>query len=334
MSRGKLMSSILVVICLCFLVACNSEKSGKASDSAINIKVATTSGEGSVIYDAAVMFKEKVEERSNGDITVTLYPDGQLGKDGTVLDALKSGSIEMSIPSSILATKSPEFGVFDIPFLFKDRSKVEEIANGDIWHKDLKPLLHQHGLVGLGFWENGYRHITNNERPINTPEDLKGLKLRVPDSAIRVAMFKELGANPTPMDLSEVFTALQQGVVDGQENPLPTIKGANLQQAQKYLSITNHVYTPVYLVSSKKWYDKLSTEHQELLTEIAEEVGNEIRKEGEAIDNAIIEEFKEAGLEVNVADVQAFKEKTKPILELFYKDIDKEFVDKVLEAAK
>ncbi|MFG6497052.1 TRAP transporter substrate-binding protein [Fictibacillus sp. UD] len=335
MARKKWISSLILVLMVIVLAACNSaEGESSSNNKKITIKVATTSGKDSLIYDAAVLFKEKVEERSNGNMKVTIYDNGQLGKDATVLDALKSGSIEMSIPSSVLTTKAPEFGVFDIPFLFDDRSKVETIANGDIWNKDLKSLLPEHGLVGLGFWENGYRQITNNTRPINTPEDLEGIKLRVPDSAIRVAMFKELGANPTPMDLNEVFTALQQGVVDGQENPLSTTNGVKLQQVQKYLSMTNHVYTPVYLVSSKKWYDKLSKEDQELLTKAADEVGNEIRKKGEDIDEKLIKQFEEEGVKVNTADMEAFKKQTEPIIELFYKEMDKEFVDKVIEAAK
>ncbi|MBP1933864.1 TRAP transporter substrate-binding protein [Ammoniphilus resinae] len=314
--------------------ASSSSSSEKSGEPRLSFRIAFPSGKGSMLYEAADLYKKKVEEKSNGAIEVKIFPDGQLGKDLAVLDALKLGSIEMSVPSSVMATKSPEFGVFDIPFLFEDRTKVAQIAHGEIWEKDLKGLLPQHGLVGLGFWENGFRQITNNKHPINTPADLAGLKIRVPDSKVRVAMFKEIGANPTPMDFSEVFTALQQGVVDGQENPLPTIKGGKLEEVQKYMSITNHTYTPAFLVASKVWFDKLSPEDQKFLTDVANEVGDDIRKLGEEEDTKLLDYFKEKGLEINTANIKSFKEETKPVVKLLEDKIDPAFIEKVVKAAE
>ncbi|MCL6517434.1 TRAP transporter substrate-binding protein [Alicyclobacillus sp.] len=307
---------------------------GGGSQNVVKIRLAFVSGKGSMPYDAAQMFKKEIEEQSHGHIQVTVYSDGQLGQDLNVLNALKSGSIEMDIPSTVMAQVIPEFGVFDIPFLFKDRDAVAKIAHGDIWNKDLKAKLDEKGFVGLGFWENGYRQITNNKRPIYKPDDLKGLKLRVPDSKIRVALFKELGANPTPMDLTEVFSALQQGVIDGQENPLATIKGSKFQEVQKYLSITNHVYTPSYLIASKVWFDKLSPDDQKLIQQVADHVGDEIRQEGATVDNQIIEEFKKAGMQVNQADIPAFQAKVGPVIDLMKQQIDPAFVDKVIKEAQ
>lgn len=306
----------------------------KPGEPRLSFRVAFPSGKGSMLYEAGELFKKKVEEKSNGEMEVKLFGDGQLGKDLAVLDSMKMGSIEMSIPSSVLAQKSAEFGVFDIPFLFADRTKVAQIANGEVWEKDLKGLLPQHGLVGLGFWENGFRQISNNKKPIQSPEDLAGIKVRVPDSKIRVAMFKELGANPTPMDFSEVFTALQQGVVDGQENPLPTMKGGKFEEVQKFLSITNHTYTPAYLVASKIWFDKLSPEDQKFLTDIAVEVGNEIRIRGEQEDKELLGFFKDKGMQINEANIQAFKDKTKPVVQLLHDKIDPAFIEKVIKAAE
>ena len=300
----------------------------------ISVRVAFGPGKGSLPYDTVVIFKEKVEERSNGRIEIKMFPDSQLGSDSAVLDALKLGTIEMTLLSTALASKVPEFGVFDIPFLFADRSKVERIAHGEVWEQDLKGKLPAQGLVGLGFWEAGFRQITNNVRPINEPADLKGLKIRVPESQVRMAMFSHFGANPVPMDFGELFSGLHQGVVDGQEGPLSNTQSAKLDEVQKYLSITNHNYSPAYLLASKKWFDTLSPEDQQLLTDAAQEAGDEIRDRAENLDKELIEYFKEKGMEVNTANIVAFQAEIGPVTDLVKEQIDPAFVDKVIEHAK
>lgn len=312
----------------------NDEPGDAEKKPSLTFRLSTTSSKGGAIYEGAMKYKELVEERSNGEIEVQVFPDGQLGKDLSALDAQRTGTIEMSLPSTAMAQKSPEFGVFDIPFLFENSEKVEEFASGPIWEEDLQPLFEQHGLVGLGFWENGFRHITNNIRPINVPEDLEGIKLRVPESRLRVAAFKEFGANPVTMDFSEVFTALQQGVVDGQENPYVQIEAGRFFEAQKYLSITNHTYTPAYLVASKVWWDKLSPEHQKILSEVAVETGTWTRQYGEEVSDELLNKFMEQGMEVNEADIKAFQAKVKPVIELLKESIDPVFIDKVIKAAQ
>lgn len=309
-------------------------KQSESKSPSLSFRLATTSGKGGAIYEGAVKYAEIVKERSKGAIEVKIFPDGQLGKDLSVLDAHKSGSIEMSLPSTVMAQKSPEFGVFEIPFLFENREKVAQIANGPIWNEDLKPLMEKDGLVGLGFWENGFRHITNNIRPINTPEDLKGIKLRVPESKFRVAAFKEFGANPTTMDFSEVFTALQQGVVDGQENPLVQVEAGRFYEVQKYLSLTNHTYTPAYLVASKIWWDKLTAEQQKILSEAAVEAGDWTRKYGSEAEDKLLQKYKESGMQVNTANVKSFQEKIGPVIEIVKESIDPAFVDKVIKAVQ
>ncbi|MBP1932718.1 TRAP transporter substrate-binding protein [Ammoniphilus resinae] len=314
--------------------ASSGGSSSGGSEAALTVRLATTSAKGGALYEGAVKFSEIVKEKSNGTIDVQVFPDGQLGKDLSVLDAQKTGTVEMSIPSTAMAQKSPEFGVFDIPFLFENREKVQNFANGEIWKSDLLPLFEKHGLVGLGFWENGFRQITNNTRPINTPEDLEGIKLRVPESKLRVAAFKVFGANPTTMDFSEVFTALQQGVVDGQENPLGQIEAGRFYEIQKYLSITNHTYTPGYLVASKMWWDKLTPDQQKILSEAAVEAGDYSRTYGAQADDELLKKFKDAGMEVNDADVKSFQAKVEPVIDELKKSIDPGFVDKVVKAAQ
>jgi len=307
---------------------------GSGSEATLTLRLATTSAKGGALYEGAMKYAEIVKEKSNGTIEVQVFPDGQLGKDLSVLDGQKTGTIEMSLPSTAMAQKSPEFGVFDIPFLFENREKVQNFANGEIWKSDLLPLFEKHGLVGLGFWENGFRQITNSKHPINKPEDLEGIKLRVPESKLRVAAFKVFGANPTTMDFSEVFTALQQGVVDGQENPLGQIEAGRFYEIQKYLSITNHTYTPGYLVASKMWWDKLTPDQQKILSEAAIEAGDFSRTYGKQADEDLLKKFKDAGMEVNEADVKSFQAKVQPVIDELKKSIDPGFVDKVVKAAQ
>jgi len=348
MKRNRIFSSLLVVVLAIALMGCGTTPAAKPADKpadktetsdaakkpSVTMKLSTTSSKGGAHYEGAIKFKELVEKNSNGDMEVQVFPDGQLAKDLAAIDAHKTGAIEMSLPSTVMAQIDPKFGVFDIPFLFKDSAAVKKFAHGPMWEEDFQPLFDKYGMVGLGFWENGFRQITNNVRPINVPEDLKGIKMRVPESKLRVAMFKEFGANPSTADFSEVFTALQQGVFDGQENPLTQIEAGRFYEVQKYLSITNHTYTPAYLVASKVWFDKLTTEQQEIIKKAAVEAGDYSREYGSKIGDELIAKFKKAGMIVNTADGEAFQAKTKPVIDLLKKSIDPAFVDKVVKAAK
>lgn len=342
------MGTILLILIMS-LVGCGGNSSGSsnsvssdatdATDDAekkpsLSFRLSSTSSSGGAIYEGAMKFKELVEERSNGDIEVQVYPDGQLGSDANAMDAHRTGSIEMSLPSTAMAQLSPEFGVFDIPFLFANHAAVEKFANSGIWEEDFQPLFEQHGMVGLGFWENGFRHITNDVRPIYVPEDLDGIVLRVPESRLRVAAFQEFGANPVTMDFSEVFTALQQGVVDGQENPFVQIEAGRFYEIQKYISLTNHTYTPAYLVASKLWWDELSSEHQDLMMQAAIDTGVWSREYGESVGDELLTKFEEAGMEVNEADVASFQARIEPVVNILKESIDPVFVDKIIAAAQ
>lgn len=346
MKKNRFFSAVLVAVLSVALLGCGTtaavkpadKPADKAADSAkkpsVTVKLSSTSSKGGAMYEGAVKFKELVEERSKGDIAVQVFPDGQLAKDLAAIDAHKTGAIHMSLPSTAMAQIDPKFGVFDIPFLFKDAAAVSKFAHGSTWEKEFQPLFEKYGMVGLGFWENGFRHITNNKRPINTPEDLKGIKLRVPESKLRVAMFKEFGANPATSDFSEVFTALQQGVFDGQENPFVQIEAGRFAEVQKYLSLTNHTYTPAYLVASKVWFDKLAPEQQEILRKAAVDAGDYTREYGAKVEGELLAKFKAAGMQVNNADVPSFQAKTGPVIELLKGSIDPAFVEKVVKAAK
>ena len=190
---------------------------------------------------------------SRGKAKVVVYGSSQLGGDKEMLQKLKLGTLDMALPSTVMSSEVDLFGMFEMPYLVKDREHMKRIEKEVFWPK-LAPEAEKKGLKVIAVWENGYRHITNNKQPIKTPADLKGIKLRVPEGKWRVKMFQAYGANPSPMKFSELFTALQTGVMDGQENPLTQIYSAKLQEVQKYLSLSGHVYTPAYLtVGTRKW---------------------------------------------------------------------------------
>ena len=206
---------------------------------------------GSLIGAAADEFAKRANAKLGGKYKVVPYGSSQLGGDKEMLQKLKLGTIDMVEPSTVMSSEADIFGVFEMPYLVKDRAHMQRIEKELFWSK-FAPEAEKKGIKVLAVWENGYRHITNSKHPINVPGDLKGIKLRVPEGKWRVKMFQAYGANPSPMKFSEVFTALQTGVMDGQENPYAQIASAKFYEVQKYLSITGHVYTPAYLVVGSK----------------------------------------------------------------------------------
>ena len=230
------------------------------------------------------------------------------------LQKLKLGQITFSLPSSVMSSVADEFGVFEMPYIIKDREHMKRVQ-GAIGESVLQKAVNNKGYQILAYWENGFRNITNNTRPINTPEDLKGVKLRTPKGAWRVKMFKLYGANPTPMAFSEVFTALKTNVIDGQENPYAQIWSAKFQEVQKYLSITGHVYTPAYVLVSKEHFAKLPEDIQKTLMETAQETQAFVYELAAQLETDLLQNLKDGGITVNTADKDAFIAASVPIYE-------------------
>lgn len=261
---------------------------------------------GSIQHLAAERFTELANERLQADsIIVKFFGAAQLGKDKELMQKLKLGAIDLTLPSSTMSAVSPQFAFFEMPFLIKDRDHLSKIESKFFWDK-IAPTAEKKGYKVLALWENGIRHITNNERPINSPKDLSGLKLRTPKSKWRVRTFESWGANPTPMSFSEVFVGLQTGVIDGQENPYVNIWSAKLPEVQKYLSVTGHVYTPAYPTMGRKTYEKMNPKIRDILKEVAMEVAIWSREKGAAEDEKLLEKLRESGIEINVGDRTAF----------------------------
>ncbi|MGA7279956.1 MAG: TRAP transporter substrate-binding protein [Desulfocapsaceae bacterium] len=303
------------------------------SASALEIVFAISASPGSTQYITAEEFTRRANELLGDKAQVTFYGSSQLGKDKDLMQKLKLGTVHLSMPSSIMSSIAPEAGLFDMPFLVKDRAHLNRIEHKVFWPM-IAPAIEAKGYKVVGFWENGIRHITNNVKPINTPADLQGLKIRTPKSTWRVKMFSAWGANPTPMAFSEVFVGLQTGVIDGQENPYTNIYAAKLNEVQKYLSITGHVYTPSYLTTGADQWAKLPEDVRQILEKTAVDVQGWMYATGTMDDMALREKLAES-MEVNIADRAAFVEASKPIYEEFAKEVatGKEMIDMALQLA-
>ncbi len=270
---------------------------------------------------SAAKFAEDLQAELGDAHTIEFYADAQLGDEKELMQKLRLGTVQFTLISSIMTNVAPEFALFDMPFLVKDRAHLKAI-DAEIVQTELAPKTEESGLKVLSTWENGFRQITNNKRPINTPADLAGLKIRTPSSEWRVAMFTEWGANPTPMSFSEVFVALQTGTMDGQENPLTNITGANFQEVQKYLSLTGHVYSPAYLTTGLESWNNLPDDVKSAVRSVAASVQDWALAEGETADNELVDKVKAAGMEVNAADKNAFIEASAPIYKAFAEQVE------------
>jgi TRAP-type transport system periplasmic protein len=282
-------------------------------------------------------FKEIVEKKSGGKLKVQTYFSATLGDDLKMTEALQSGTQEITIPStSPLVGMIKEFGIFDFPFLFNTAEEADAILDGPIGKKLLEKLP-EHRLIGLAYWENGFRNVTNSKHPINTIDDFKGLKLRTMQNQVHIDAFKKLGANPTPMAFSEVFTALESKTVDGQENPLATIKSNKYYEVQDYLSLTKHVYTPFVFLVSKKFWDSLSPEEQKILQDAAVEAGKYQREISRQEDKKALEELKKTGIKINeVSDEERKKmaEAIKPVIDKYAKEFGEDLVNEMYSELK
>ncbi len=301
--------------------------------SALEIVVAISAASGSTQYVTAEEFTHRANDILGAKAKVTFYGNSQLGKDKDLMQKLKLGTVHLSMPSSIMSSIAGEAGLFDMPFLVKDRAHLNRIEHKIFWPM-IAPAIEKKGYKVIGFWENGIRHITNNVRPINTPADLKGLKIRTPKSTWRVKMFTAWGANPTPMSFSEVFVGLQTGVIDGQENPFTNIYAAKFQEVQKYLSVTGHVYTPSFLTAGAAQWAKLPADVRETLEKIARDVQGWMYATG-TMDDMNLQGKLAKNMQVNIADRAAFVEASKPIYEEFAKQVSngKEMIDLALKLA-
>jgi tripartite ATP-independent transporter DctP family solute receptor len=275
---------------------------------------------GSLFDIVAQEYARRVNGELGGRYEVKVFHSSQLGSDEQMIKGIKIGAPEMLEPSTVMSTVEPKFGVFEMPYLIVNRAHMKRVAENAMVREALFSKLPARGMRLLGVWENGFRHITNSMRPIVKPEDLKGIKLRVPGGAWRVKMFQSYGANPSPLPFGEVYSALQAGVMDGQENPFPQIASAKLFEVQKYLSLSAHVYTPAYLLISEDVWQKVPEDARAILSKIAVELGDFARSEGERLDKELLGKLSPP-LKVNEVDKDAFVKASAGIYADFGKEV-------------
>jgi tripartite ATP-independent transporter DctP family solute receptor len=282
-------------------------------------------------YGAAIdTFAREVEKRTSGRYKVQNFYSGALGAERESIEALQVGTLDLTMTSTgPVPNFVPEVAILDIPFLFKDYAQARATLDGPIG-QDMLQKFPAKGIVALAWGENGFRHMTNNKRQVVVPDDLKGLKMRTMENPVHIQAYKQFGIIPTPMAFTEVFTALQQGTVDGQENPLSVISAAKFEQVQKYMTLTGHVYSPALILMSKAVYDKLSAADKQAFLESAKEAVKANRARIDEDERKAVADLKAKGMTVvEVVDKTKFQSALAPTFVEFGKKFGQDNIDKI-----
>jgi TRAP-type transport system periplasmic protein len=330
------MSKLLKILVAASALTLASGGARAADDvSAHNIRFGYGLNEDSVQGRAARYFADELAKISDGKLKLMTFGGASLGSDSQMQSALQGGVQEMMVGSTATLVGSvKEFGVFDFPFLFNNEKEADAVLDGAFGTKLMK-MLDDKGLVGIVYWENGFRNLTNNSHPVAKVEDLSGIKLRVMQNQVALDVFQTMGANAVPMAFSELFSALETGVVDGQENPVNTIESSKFYEVQKYLSLTKHVYSPWIMMASKKWWDRLTPTEQGMITKAAVASRDFERKDNRAGTAKALEDLKADGMQVTVvsdAELDRMRQVVKPVVEKFSKEYGEEISSELMAA--
>lgn len=338
----KKLTGLILLMLVLILAACGRPDSGSSSGDeggdgeTYTIRLAHLVPEEQSSHVAAVDFKEKLESESDGRIKVELYPNGQLyGSDREAIEAVQLGNIEMTIPAvAAMASFNEKFQVFDLPFLFNNNEAAYKALDGELG-QELMADLESNGLKGLVFGENGFRHVSNNEGPIEKPEDMEGLKMRTLESPLHTDTFNAFGANASPFAFGELYTALQQGTYDAMDCPISLYYTNKFYEVQDYLTLTGHVYAATSLLMNDDFYNGLPEDLQELLMEASEEFRDQQRELAQQQDTEFMDQLVAEGMQINdLTDEQrdAFREAAAPVYEKYEGQIGKDLIDRALEA--
>ena len=277
------------------------------------MQINTSQNEGSFAHVFLQEFQERVEAELGDEIAIEIFLGNTLGEEEDVLQGLGVGTHHATLSASAVAQINPRAAIFDLPYLFEDRAAVQHFAAseaGDMLAEGFEGT----GMVLAAMWDNGFRVITNSERPIVTPSDLEGLRIRTPTNRQRVTMFNELGANATPMSFGEVYSALDQGVIDGQENPAQVAENDRFYEVQDYMSLSNHVYLPTFLLIGEPFLGRLDADTATRLMEIAQETAGWTFDWGDETDARVVDELADR-IEINEVDFEAFQDGAAPLYE-------------------
>ena len=301
-----------------------------SESAAVHLKAGTTTApEGHYVKGLQEMQK-LLEEYSHGEMTIDIYPNSQLGNERDMMENVGMGVQEMCLISTgPIPNFVPDFAVLDLPYLFEDARQAYKVLDGEVGASLLEELEGQ-GIKGVGFWENGFREVTNDKKEIVAPEESKGMKIRTMENNVHMATYKELGATATPMAWSEIFTALQQGTVDGQENPIAIIESAKVYEVQKYVSMIDLFYSPCVLMIAQSTYDSFTDAQKEAFDKAAEEAKTYQREYSAGYTDEAVQKMKDAGVTVTDVDKAQWKEAAAGVYdELDSLGLNKELVEKI-----
>jgi len=308
-----------------------------ANADVLKLRLSVESTPGAATQHMLATFRDELNKGMGDDVAIEFFDSGTLGDEIVHMQQVRTGQLDVIPIGSDAVQLDSKWAVFDIPFLFKDRDAVAAVFDGDIGRELDASFQKSAGLKVLGFGEIGFRNISNNVRPVHVPADLKGLKLRTPGSKTRILSFQMLGASPVKMNIGEVYLAMQQGVVDGQENPLGNIRKWSWFEVQNYISMSNHVYTPITFVMNLKRYNSLTDAQRAAVDKAARAAALASRQYGVDNDNKLVAEIRELSkgkLKFNDIDVAAFKKAAKPIASEIGKIAGEEFTAKVMSAVQ
>ncbi|MTH79232.1 DctP family TRAP transporter solute-binding subunit [Paracoccus aestuariivivens] len=299
------------------------------------IKFAATGQEGTPPVQGMHIFAEKLAERSGGKLNTRVFANGVLGGDVQVLSSLQGGVIEMMVwNAGNMITQEPDFGILDLPFIYQDVEVMDKLLDGEVG-KQLTDQLPEHGVIGLAFWEQGFRLLTNNKHEVHKLEDMAGLKIRVQQNQLLIDMWSALGANPLPMAVTELYTALETGAVDGQETTAPFIYGSKYHEVQKYVSVTRHNYNPQIVLIGKPFWDKLNDDEKALIIDVARETALEQRKISREAQTTALDAIRDAGntvTEIEPAELDRMKEAVRPVIAKYSETFDPALSKTVFDA--
>ena len=342
----KIISVILCVVFVCtMLAACGgssapassttSTSTASSSTEPIVIKISHQNASTHPIQMGLLEFKRLLEEKSGGTITCDIYDSAVLGNDTSNMQQVIAGSLDaaMIMGAVIWQGYDGRANVEELPFLFDSYEKAYAAYDGEFGAYLAENVLESQGGHVVGFWDNGFRHFTNNIRPVQVPDDMKGIKFRTADSEIRLQMFECCGTSAITMAFSELYSAMQQGTVDGQENPLSNIVASSFYEVQKYLSLSGHIYNTSVFFFSDKFWNSLTDEQKAIITECSNEAKEYTRKINQESEAENLEICKNAGMEVNEVDKEAFIQAVQPVWDKFEATYGRELIDLALKYA-
>ena len=305
-----------------------------AQAQAVKLTLGHGAAPGNPRHEAAVKFAEVLKAKTAGRIEVQVAPSAQLGDDAAMVTAMRTGALDMSANSQgAVANAVPEYAAFGMPFLFSTAAQAFKVLDGPLG-KELSDKSAEKGLVVLGYWDNGIRHMTNSKRAITKVEDLKGLKMRTPPDTVLVDIMQSLGAEAQQIKFAELYVALQQGVVDGQENPLVNIHASKLYEVQKHLALTSHMFQMTPFLMGKRSWDRLSEADRKAVTEAAAEATALQRKLSQEADDKLLAELKAKGVQVTTVDKAAFEKATAAVDDKWLATPIGPYLKKVIAAAR